>query len=207
MQGANIETVQEFLLLASKCHSLSDHDLKILHSLAEVVHPSLSQIRKKQDAGAESNTIWTTEAGFKKVKDRMQQIATVETVANAKEIEIARSHGDLRENAEFKATLEKRDRLQSELKMLSDQVNRARVLTKADITTDEVGVGCVVEFKNDQGKTLIYTLLGPWDADPNLGILSFQSKLAQELNGLTVGDKFKFQGEEFTITRIHSYLD
>jgi transcription elongation GreA/GreB family factor len=163
--------------------------------------------RKKQDNVSESNVIWTTEEGFKKVKDRMQQIATVETVQNAKEIETARSHGDLRENAEFKSTLEKRDRLQSELKGLSDQVNRARVITKADIVTDEVGIGCVVEFKNQDGKTLIYTILGPWDAEPNLGILSFQSKLAQEMKGLSVGDKFKFQGEEFTITTIRSYLD
>jgi transcription elongation factor GreA-like protein/transcription elongation GreA/GreB family factor len=207
MQGASLETVQEFLLLASKCHSLSDHDQKILHSLAEVVHPPIGQIRKNQDSIADNNVIWTTDAGYKKVKERMQQIATVETVQNAKEIEVARSHGDLRENAEFKAALEKRDRLQSELKMLSDQVNRARVLTKADIVTDEVGVGCVVEFKNDQGKTLRYTLLGPWDADTNQGILSFQSKIAQEMKGLTVGDKFKFQGEEFTITSIHSYLE
>ncbi len=207
MQGASVETLQEFLLLASKCHSLSDHDQKILHSLAEVVHPSMAQTRKKQDNVSENNVIWTTEAGFKKVKERIQQIATVETVQNAKEIETARSHGDLRENAEFKSALEKRDRLQSELKGLSDQVNRARVLTKADIGTEEVGVGCIVEFKNEQGKTLIYTLLGPWDADTNLGILSFQSKLAQEMKGLAVGDKFQFQGEEFTITRIHSYLD
>jgi transcription elongation factor GreA-like protein/transcription elongation GreA/GreB family factor len=207
MQGANLETIQEFLLLASKCHSLSDHDMKILHSLAEVVHPSLAQMRKKQDSVSDTNVIWTTENGFKKVKERIQQIATVETVQNAKEIETARSHGDLRENAEFKAALEKRDRLQSELKMLSDQLNRARILTKLDVTTDEVGIGCIVECKNNKGLSVTYTLLGPWDADPNAGILSFQSKLAQEIKGLVIGDKFQFQGEEFTITAIHSYLE
>lgn len=206
MQGTNLETMKEFLLLATKCHSLSDHDLKILHSLAEVVHPSLAQSRKKQDSLSDENVIWTTEAGFKKVKERIQQIATSETVENAKEIETARSHGDLKENAEFKAALEKRDRLQSELKMLSDQVNRSRVITKADITTDEVGIGCTIECKSSQGKTQTYTILGPWDADPNQGILSSQSKLAQEMKGLSVGDKFKFQGEEFTITSIRSYL-
>jgi transcription elongation GreA/GreB family factor len=65
----------------------------------------------------------------------------------------------------------------------------------------------VVECKNKQGKVLTYTLLGPWDADPNIGVLSFQSKLAQEMKGLGVGDKFQFQGEEFTITRIQSYLE
>lgn len=207
MQGATLETVQEFLLLSTKCHSLSDHDLKILHSLAEVVHPSLGKLRKKQDASSENNVIWTTEEGYKKIKERIQQIATVDTVQNAKEIETARSHGDLRENAEFKSALEKRDRLQSELKMLSEQVNRSRILTKADVIINEVGIGTIVECKNGQGKAIAYTLLGPWEADPEKAILSFQSKLAQSMKGLGIGDKFQFQGEEFTITSIKSYFE
>ncbi len=207
MQGATVETVQEFLLLATKCHSLSDHDIKILHSLAEVVHPSLGKLRKKIEPAAESNVIWTTEAGYKKIKERLGQIATVETVENAREIETARSHGDLRENAEFKSALEKRARLQGELKMLSDQVNHARVLTSADVNTEEAGIGTIIDCKSNQGKTLSYTILGPWDADPDKLILSFQSKLAQTMKGLTVGEKFQFQGEEFTITSIRSYFN
>ncbi len=206
MQGASLTAVQEFLLLATKCHSLEDHDIKILHSLAEVVHPSLAKTNSKKNAGPEESIIWTTDAGYKKIKDRMQQIATVETVENAREIEVARGHGDLRENAEFKSALEKRSRLQSELKQLSDQVKCARVLTQADITTDQVGVGTIVDCKNKEGKLISYTILGPWDADPDLFILSFQSKLAQTMQGLKVGDKFQFQNEEFTVVAIESYL-
>lgn len=206
MQTSSLESVKEFLLLASKCHTLSDHDQKILHSLAEVAHPSLAATRKKQEP-TDADLIWTTKSGYQRVKERMQQIATIETVANAKEIETARSHGDLRENAEFKAALEKRDRLQSELKMLSDQINRAQIITKADVSTHEVGIGCIVDCKNRAGKTLSYTLLGPWDADPGQGILSFQSKLAQEMKGLSEGESFDFQGEKFTITQIRSYFD
>lgn len=205
MQSATIEDVREFLLLATKCHSLSDHDIKIFHSLAEVVFPALAKGRKKQEAtGQENQVIWTTREGYQKLQQRIQQIATVETVENAKEIEVARSHGDLRENAEFKAALEKRDRLQSELKFLSDQLNRARILTKEDITTDQVGVGVIVECKSKQGEKISYTLLGPWDADPDRHILSFQSKLAQTMQGLKVGSTFQFQGEEFSISGIRA---
>ncbi len=207
MQGASLETVKEFLLLATKCHSLDDHDIKILHSLAEVVHPTLAKINKKHVTPVEENVIWTTEEGYTKIKNRIQQIATAETIENAKEIETARSHGDLRENAEFKSALEKRSRLQSELKQLSDQINHARILTKTDISTDQVGVGTIVDCKNKDGKKLSYTLLGPWDADPDKSILSFQSKLAQTMQGLTVGDTFQFQNEEFSITAIRSYLE
>ena len=207
MQNTTIDDVKEFLLLASKCHSLSDHDQKIFHSLAEVAHPTLTKSRKKQEAvSPDTQIIWTTAEGYQKLQQRIQQIATSETVENAKEIEIARAHGDLRENAEFKAALEKRDRLQSELKLLSEQLNRTRVITKEDVATDAVGVGTIVECKNKKGQTVSYTLLGPWDADTDKNILSFQSKLAQTIKGKKVGEKFTSQGDELTIVAIRSYL-
>lgn len=206
MATATLEEVKEFILLATKCHSLSDHDIKIFNSLAEVAHPSLVKARKKHDKGPESDTLWTTHEGYLKLQARIQQIATVETVENAKEIEVARSHGDLRENAEFKSALEKRDRLQEELKRLSEQLNRCRVLTPSDVSTDRVDVGTVIECINKKGQQVLYTILGPWDADTERMVISFQSKLAQEIKGLQVGEKFKFQGDEFTIQKIRNYF-
>ncbi len=208
MASGSAEEAKEFILLASKAHSLSDHDKKIFQSLAEVAHPSIAKSMKKQEAttSQEPEIIWTTREGYLKLQQRIQQIATVETVENAKEIEVARSHGDLRENAEFKAALEKRDRLQSELKLLSDQLNITRVITKDDISTEEVGVGTIVECSDSKAGKVSYTLLGPWDADPDRNILSFQSKFAQTIKGKKVGDKFTTQGSELTITAIHSYL-
>jgi transcription elongation factor GreA-like protein/transcription elongation GreA/GreB family factor len=208
LQHSSEEEVKEYLLLATKCSILTDHDIKILHSLGEVAHPTLARLRKdKQTAPKEESIFWTTQEGYQKTQQRIQQIATVETVSNAKEIETARSHGDLRENAEFKAALERRDRLQSELKFLSDQISHARILTAQDVSTDEVDIGAVVHCHNSQGEHVRYTLLGPWDADPEMRILSFQSKLAQSMKGKTIGEKFEFQGETFTIVDIENYFD
>lgn len=205
MQQASLEEVKEFLLLATKCHSLSDHDIKIFHSLAEVVYPGVAKHRHKEEP-SDAGVIWTTEEGFQKLKARIQHIATTETVQNAKDIETARAHGDLRENAEFKAALEKRNHLQSELRALSAQLNAARILTKEDIDGDKVGVGAVVECKNSKGQKTVYTLLGPWDADPDRNILSFQSKLAQMMTGKQVGGTFQFQNEEYEIVSLKSFL-
>lgn len=203
-KDADISVVKEILLLSTKCHSLLDHDLKILQSLAAVVHPSLQQLGHGIDA--EEEPIWTTQEGYNRVKARIEQIATVETVENAKEIEVARSHGDLRENSEFKFAQEKRARLQSELKFLSDQLKQMRILTKNDIQTDKVSVGSVVHLKNQKGQTISYSLLGPWDADPDHNILSFQSKLAKELLGLEKGSQVMIQNELWTIEEITSFL-
>jgi len=208
MQQSSLEEIKEYLLLATKCSTLTDHDIKILHSLAEVVYPVLGRLRKdKEQNTTEENIIWTTQEGFQIIQERIRQIATVETIQNAKEIEAARALGDLRENAEFKAALEKRDQLQAELKFLSDQLARARILTPEDVPVDEVGVGSVVCCSDSNGKQIKFTLLGPWDADAEKHILSFQSKLAQSMKGKSVKEKFEFQGEQFTITDIYNYFD
>jgi transcription elongation factor GreA-like protein/transcription elongation GreA/GreB family factor len=205
-QGASLEVVKEVLLLCTKCQSLSDHDIKILHSLAEVVHPSLASLRKKGGEEPEEEIVWTTQEGYQKIKARIEQIATIETVENAKEIEVARSHGDLRENSEYKFALEKRSRLQGELRFLSDQIKGMRVLTKVDIDTNQISVGTVVSLKNPKGETTTYTLLGPWDADPDRNVLSFQSKLAQTLLGQMKGATVTVHNEPWEVTAIESYL-
>lgn len=206
-QSAGKETVQEFLLLATKCHSLNDHDIKILHSLAEVVHPSLRKLNKKYNEEEEElPPIWTTKEGYNKIKERIHRISTIETVENAKEIEAAREHGDLRENAEFKAALERRDRLQNELKLLSSQFSRARILTPDDVSTQAVGIGVIIDCENSKGETVSYTLLGPWEADPDRNILSFQSKLAQSLMGEKIGSKVAVQGQQLTIRGLRNYF-
>ncbi len=165
--------------MVSKCHSFTKHDLKILHNLAEVVQPALSRKKKVIQEEEKIEVIWTTQEGLQKLQERIHHLGTVETVDNAREIEAARALGDLRENAEYKFALERRSRLQAELQTLSKQINQARVLTKHDLAVNEVNVGSIVYLRDSKGNKLQYTLLGPWDADPEKYILSFQSKLVK----------------------------
>lgn len=207
IEGTNIEFLKEFLLLVSKCQTLTDHDIKILRSLAEVVHPTLALTKSRKKSHADGDIIWTTEAGYLKTQERARQIGTIDILENAREIEAARALGDLRENSEYKFALERRSRLQSELKTLSDLINRARLITPDDIHANEVGVGSVVSVLDSKGNEFIYSILGPWDADPEAYILSFQSKLAQSIIGLKIGETFEFRGEEFKVISFKSYLD
>lgn len=203
IEGASVVFLQEFLLLVTKCQSFTKQDIRILHNLAEVVRPELA---KKKEKGEELEIIWTTQAGYQKLQERIHQIGTVETLDNAKEIETARAHGDLRENAEYKFALERRSRLQTELGALVHQLNKARILTKADITPDTICVGSVVDLLDSKGNKVTYTLLGPLEADPDQHILSFQSKLAQAMMGYKKGETFDFQGEKYTVKGTKSFL-
>ncbi|CDZ79910.1 Transcript cleavage factor GreA [Candidatus Rubidus massiliensis] len=203
----DLEFIKEFLLLVSKCQIMTDHDLKIMRSLAEVVHPSLANTKTQKEETNDDFIIWTTEEGYLKTQEKIKYIGTVEIVDNAKEIETARALGDLRENSEFKFAQERRARLQNELKTLSEQMNRARIITPVDVQTDTVGIGCVVDIKDQNNQMITYTILGPWDANPDERILSFQSKFAQAMVGLKEGDSFTFREEKFVIEKLQSMFD
>jgi transcription elongation GreA/GreB family factor len=86
-------------------------------------------------------------------------------------------------------------------------MNKARLITALDVPSDEIGIGSVVELKDNKGQHIKYTLLGPWDADPDAGILSYQSKLAAEMIGHKVGDVFGFREDEYKVISVKSYLE
>lgn len=207
MDKASLEYVKEFLLLGAKCQSLTDHDRKILRSLAAVVYPELGVDKKVAQKEKDAHIIWTTEEGLLKTQEQVERIGTVEMVENAREIEAARALGDLRENSEFKFAQEKRARLQGELKTLSEQLKHARVISKDDIDLEEVSIGTIVVVADSKNKKTTYTILGPWDAMPDDNILSFQSKFVQAMLGCKVGETFEFKDEKFKVIDIKSYLD
>lgn len=207
IEGKSLDFVKEFLLLASKCQAFTQQDIKILHSLAQVVHTSLTPEKKtKERLELDGRYIWTTEDGLMRTQDKIRHIGTIEVVENAREVEAARALGDLRENSEYKFACERRRHLQGELRRLSEDLSRARVINAHDIDLNEIGIGNVVEISNEKGEKQTYTILGPWDAIAENNILSFQSKLAQAMLGRKVNDKFSFKDEEFVITKIDSYL-
>ncbi|AFS26269.1 GreA/GreB family elongation factor [Chlamydia psittaci] len=203
IEGAPLSYLKEILLLSTKCSQFSSSDLSVLQSVAEVVQPDL----KKNTVAVEEDILWTTPESFTKMKNKLQSLVGKEMVDNAKEIEDARALGDLRENSEYKFALEKRARLQEEIRVLSEEVNRARILTKDIVFTDTVGVGCKVSLEDEQGNLITYSILGPWDADPDNYILSLKSKLAQEMLNKSVGASLQFQGKKYKISRIQSIWD
>ncbi len=202
-----INEAKEYILLATKCSVLSDHEIKIIHSLAKIIHPSLQTSKYEEASNEGGDIIWITPKGYDALKEKILHVSSVDIIDNAKEIEEARSHGDLRENAEYKAALERRSRLQNELKNLSDQFNKAKILYKENITTNKIDIGTTFECNAPNVKNEEYTILGPFEANPEKNILSYQSKLAQEVIGKSVGEKFAFQDKEFTITKIRNALE
>jgi transcription elongation GreA/GreB family factor len=114
--------------------------------------------------------------------------------ANSKEIAIARSYGDLRENHEYKAAKEMQKLLMKHKSELEVQLVRARGTDFANSKTDAVGIGTIVRATDlEANQPEHFTILGAWDSEPEKGIVSYLSPVAQALLNHKVGDQVEFE--------------
>jgi transcription elongation GreA/GreB family factor len=113
----------------------------------------------------------------------------VKIPANSKDIALARSYGDLRENHEYKSAKEMQKVLMRRKSELERDLARARGTDFANPRTDIVSIGTHVTLNDTaSGATEQFTILGAWDGDPDKHIISYltpvgQALLNQPLNG------------------------
>lgn len=146
--------------------------------------------------------VWASAAGIEQGRAELRRLVEVELPASADEIARARSHGDLSENYEYKAAKEKQARLMSRIDRLRADLAHARPIQFDGVDLSQVSVGCRVELSDESGAKSTYSLLGPWDADHERGIISYLSPLAQSLLGKHQGDTVEMDGRILTITAI-----
>src|SRR5438309_10492166 len=130
--------------------------------------------------------------------------------ANSKEIAIARSYGDHRENHEYKSAKEMQKLLMRRKGELESQLVRARGTDFANAATDMVGIGTRVKV-TELGTQLMetFTILGAWDSEPEKGIVTYLPPIAQSLLNRKVGEEVEFElagaKKHFRIDAIEPY--
>jgi transcription elongation factor GreA len=130
-----------------------------------------------------------TPAGLRKLKDELKQLQSVERGKISREIEVARAHGDLKENAEYHAAKEKQSHIEGRILDLNDWIARAEVIDTSKLGGDRVIFGAtVVLLDQDNDKEVTYRLVGELEADIKRGLISVTSPLARGLIGKSVGD-------------------
>lgn len=132
----------------------------------------------------------------------LKQLLEKELPANRKAIEEARAMGDLRENFEYKSARQRHEYLTARATELKVQLERARPLDLGKVDPTEVRVGTRVELALDGGERRTVTLLGPWESDPEGGVISFESELGQALLGKKVGEAAQAGGTTYTVGAI-----
>jgi transcription elongation factor GreA len=148
--------------------------------------------------GSEEKTVITrglivTSSKYQEKQRQLQHIMEVEVPANSREISFALSLGDLRENAEYKAAKEKQEILNATVAKLKDEIERAQIFDPSTVNTNRVSFGTKVVLHNEtQGVEETYTILGPWESDPDNNIISYLSPFGGSILNRKVGEHFEF---------------
>ena len=131
----------------------------------------------------------------KKLAEKKAEIERIkeEKEINKKELADAKAKGDLKENAEYQAAKERRDYLEHTLSKLQEELNRAVIFDPTTSTTAVVSFATVVTLTNNQtGKDEKFTILGPWESDPENNIISYMSPFGAAIMDEKVGNEVKF---------------
>jgi len=168
--------------------------------LQDIILPTGAKAVKKEIA-------FTSSRSYAKRQEHLERIMTVEIPENSKEIEVARSHGDLRENAEFKYAKERQGLLMAQAAQMAEDLERVKPNDFADVSTDEVAMGMGVVFEYPNGTQETYFILGAWDQDEELSIISSETRLAKAFMGHRVGDEVEIPEGVCVIKEIISLSD
>lgn len=130
-----------------------------------------------------------TPKGLRDLKDELKNLREVERPKNVRDIEEARAHGDLRENAEYHAAKERQGFIEGRLQQLESMIALAEVIDPGKLSGTKVVFGATVQLVDpDSGEEVTYTIVGDNESDIKQGRIAISAPLARALIGKEEGD-------------------
>ncbi|MFP4068724.1 MAG: transcription elongation factor GreA [Verrucomicrobiota bacterium] len=213
LADANVETARDLAQTLLLNQGFEDLTKKSLLARFIKKFPTVQTLLAGEAAEtSEEEALIVSQESFNEAKREYEELISKKIPENKEAIATAREHGDLKENAEYKMARQDQDILLSRKNELEVDLSRARVTDFTEATTENVGIGSVVDLKEgSSGKTVRYAILGAWDSDPDNNILSYKTPLAQQLlgkeAGATVTTKIGGTEETWTILKIERWVD
>lgn len=130
-----------------------------------------------------------TKECYEKLKEELAYLKKVERSKNIKEIEEARGHGDLSENAEYHVAKERQSFIEGKIQEIQGKLTYAQVIDTSKLSGEKVVFGAKVKLRHvDSDEIKTYTLVGADEADIKNGKISVQSPVGKSLIGHIIGD-------------------
>jgi len=189
---ASVETIERvFALLMDIKEVDPEKKLHLKRKIAEK-YPTLHFFGEEEKLTVSRGLIVTAEKLVEKQK-LLAYIMENDVPLNQKEIAFALSLGDLRENSEYKAAKEKQDELNAQVGKLKNELDRAQMFDRSTISTSKISFGTKALLTNELNETKeTYTILGPWESDPEKNVISYLSPLGKKLFNHKVGERLTF---------------
>jgi transcription elongation factor GreA len=130
-----------------------------------------------------------TPSGFASMKAHLKRLKDVERPRNSRAIEVARGHGDLKENAEYHAAKEEQGLIEAKVRELEAKSLMAEVIDPTKLSGSRVSFGATVTIEDSEsGEKQTYVIVGEHEAEIRKGRLSIGAPVARSLIGKEVGD-------------------
>lgn len=130
--------------------------------------------------------------GMKKMEDELEFLKTIKREEIAERIRVARSFGDLSENAEYDAAKNEQAFVEGRIMELETTLRSAQVVSEEDVPADLVTVGSKVKLHDEvNNRDVVYSLVGSSEADPLAMKVSNESPIGMALFGKHLGDSVK----------------
>jgi transcription elongation factor GreA len=148
-----------------------------------------------------------TPEGLQKLKDELEELSGNRRRAVAARIKEAREFGEIAENAEYDDAKNEQAMLEQRIMQLQERLRSAQVVDANSVTTDAVGVGSVVNVKDEKGGSLKFKIVGSAEANPAESKLSNESPVGKALMGRKRGEEVSVslpngKKRKFKITKI-----
>jgi len=130
-----------------------------------------------------------TQKGYQTLMEELKRLKSVERPKVVREIEEARDHGDLSENAEFHAAKERQSLLDVQIREIEDKMARAQVIEVSKLSGEKVVFGATVSLVDENGDKVVYQIVGDHEAEPKNGKISISSPIARALIGKSEGNE------------------
>ncbi len=151
------------------------------------------KFRVSEEKTAQPKGMIVTAKKLAEKKAEIDNIKNVELEKNKVELADAKAKGDLKENAEYQAAKEAKHQLEMRLAKLQEELSRAVIFDPTTSTTAVISFATVVTLHdNIENKDEEYTILGPWESDPDNNIISYMSPFGDAILDKKVGDTVKF---------------
>ena len=129
----------------------------------------------------------TSQRSYNEKKAAYERLVTVDMPENTRRIEFARGYGDLSENAEYQYAKDGQRALLQKQSLMQKDLDEVSATLFDNVETDEVRMGTIAILSSDGGEKR-FVVLGEWDNEPSLGIISSGTRLAANLLGKKPGD-------------------
>ncbi|MDK2972960.1 MAG: hypothetical protein PWP23_2715 [Candidatus Sumerlaeota bacterium] len=194
LRKADVEQARRFLAHIKMLSGLSNQLRSMIEELILLEHPTLrKRTTHEEKAEAESTKIhYALMDSVERKRKELSHILSVEIPENTVAIGTAREHGDLRENAEYHAAKDRQKILMQRAADLEDLIARARIIELENVKTDQVRFGTRVTLDRlDEQAQETVTIMGMWEANADLGILSYMTPFGSQLLGRKLNEQFE----------------